>query len=429
MENKKTGPAFLSVLRQKAEDQLKNKSPKITTQLSEADILKHIHELEVHQIELEIQNEELRLAKSAAQDAVDLYDFAPTGFFSITSEGKIIRLNLQGASMLGRERSRLRNTSLGFFVSGETKPVFNLFLEKIFKSNTKETCELILQNEGNTPMFVQVTGIMAENGENCLITMVNITRRKEIEAEITLQNENLQKLNATKDKFFSIVAFDLRSPFQAILGFSVLLMEHVEEKDYDGIDAYARSILQSSKLAMNILMNLMEWSKSQTGRINFDPGLFDIVEFLHENIPFFEEITNQKSIAVQKDLPQEAIVLADQAMIRTVFRNLVSNAIKFTKPGGKITLSVKKKSGLILVSVKDSGVGIPESRIGNLFRIDQSYSTPDTNNEMGTGLGLILCKEFIEKHGGTIWVESEEGKGSTFSFTLPENNGSKSKLL
>ena len=170
---------------------------------------------------------------------------------------------------------------------------------------------------------------------------------------------------------------------------------------------------------MDLLMNLMEWSRSQTGRMDFHPDYFELVEFLGDIVPLFDDIAGQKSISITSDYPPNAMVFADQAMISTVFRNLISNAIKFTQSGGKITLTIRPNHEGVLVSVEDSGIGIPQNMICKLFRIDQSYSTTGTNNEEGTGLGLILCKEFVEKHGGTIWVESEEGKGSTFNFTLP----------
>jgi signal transduction histidine kinase len=170
---------------------------------------------------------------------------------------------------------------------------------------------------------------------------------------------------------------------------------------------------------MDLLTNLMEWTRSQTGRIDFHPEHFEMIQFLGNVIPLFDDVAVQKSISIAREFPPEAIVFADQAMISTVFRNLISNAIKFTRPGGTITLRIKNEESGVLISVLDTGIGIPENMICRLFRIDQSYSTTGTNNEQGTGLGLILCKEFVEKHGGIIWVESEVGKGSNFYFTLP----------
>ncbi|MBU2556795.1 MAG: AAA family ATPase [Bacteroidetes bacterium] len=247
-----------------------------------------------------------------------------------------------------------------------------------------------------------------------------ISYRKQAEEEVKLKNRDLEKINAEKDKFFSIIAHDLKSPFNSIIGLSEILVEQINEKNFDGIEKYAGIILNSSQRAMDLLMNLMEWSRSQTGRMEFNPGQFDLTEFIHEIIPMFDDIAGQKGIVIKKELPPEATVYADQDMINTVLRNLISNAIKFTKTGGEIILTVTKDKNEFIVSVKDTGIGMSKDRIEKLFRIEASESTSGTANEKGTGLGLILCKEFVEKHEEKIWVISEEGKGSTFYFTLSD---------
>jgi signal transduction histidine kinase len=232
-------------------------------------------------------------------------------------------------------------------------------------------------------------------------------------------NSKLQQINAAKDKFFSIIAHDLKSPFNSIIGFSEILVEQVQENNLNGIEKYAGFILQSSNRAMALLTNLMEWAQSQTGRMEFNPEHFEMEAFINEATLLMDDIARQKSINIKKVLPRNVYMFADKAMINTVFRNLISNAIKFTIPGGKITISAEVKQREIVFLVSDTGIGIPKNRIEKIFRIEQSYSTPGTNKEKGTGLGLILCREFVEKHGGKIWVESEEGIGSIFYFTLP----------
>ena len=237
--------------------------------------------------------------------------------------------------------------------------------------------------------------------------------------ELNKTNLLLQQVNATKDKFFSIIAHDLKSPFNAIVGFSNLLVEQIENNNMEGIDEYANIILNSSNKAVNLLMNLTEWSRAQTGRIEFSPENLEIEPFVGETTLLFDEIASNKSIIIKKHLPENISVFADKAMISTVFRNLISNAIKFTMPGGEILVSAIENQSEIIFSVSDNGNGISKINIERLFQIDKSYSTTGTNNETVTGLGLILCKEFVEKHQGRIWVESEEGKGSIFYFSLP----------
>uniref|UniRef100_UPI0035625ECB sensor histidine kinase n=1 Tax=Mariniphaga sediminis TaxID=1628158 RepID=UPI0035625ECB len=248
----------------------------------------------------------------------------------------------------------------------------------------------------------------------------DITKRKLAEEALIKSEAELRHLNATKDKFFSIIAHDLKSPFNSIMGFSELLVEQMKEKDYEGIEKYADIILHSSGRALDLLMNLMEWARSQTGHMEFTPEFFELVSLIDEITPLFQEIGGQKSIAINTALPSNVPVFADKSMISTVLRNLISNAIKFSYTGGEIVISVgENQQSELTISVTDDGVGIPKNSMDKLFRIDENYSTKGTQNEKGTGLGLILCKEFVEKHGGKIWVESEEGKGSRFSFTIP----------
>lgn len=250
-------------------------------------------------------------------------------------------------------------------------------------------------------------------------TMVDITEKKLIELKLQENEALLRELNTTKDKFFSIIAHDLRTPFNAIIGLSDLLLMQIQSKDYDGIEEYAEIIQNSSQQAMSLLMNLLEWSRSQTGRLEIKPVLVDIALLTRGIINLLNDSAIQKSIVIVKKLPDTATVMADKEMIATVLRNLISNAIKFTNHGGTITISIGQKLEELVVEVADNGIGIKRENIDKLFRIDESTSTVGTQNEKGTGLGLMLCKEFITKHGGKIWVESEQGKGSVFSFSIP----------
>ncbi len=673
MEKQNSNPEDADRLRQKAEEQLKKQQSKTSSLSSETDLLKLIHELQVHQIELEMQNEELVIAKEKAEIAkekyTELYDFAPTGYLSLTKDGKITELNFAAAQMLGKERSRLITTQFSFFVSAETKPAFNHFLAEVFRSKNKATCEVTLTANGRLPMHVILSGICHENGQYCKLTAIDITERKQAEeklkelfsrqkailssvpdiicevdnnkvytwsnqagfdffgedfigkdaafffegeqetykvvqplfsgnedvfyveswqrrkdgekrllawwckvlkdengnvtgalsaahditerkqaeealqsshsllnaalestadgilivsrdrvitrynqkftdmwripqdiltrwdddaalkfilfqlidpdsfltkveylyahpekssfdqlkfkdgriferysqpqkigadtvgrvwsfrditerkqaeAEIQKKNTELSQLNATKDKFFSIIAHDLKSPFNSIAGFSELLVDMARDKDYDEMEKYAGIIHQSSHRAIDLLMNLMEWARLQTGRIEFNPELFEMDNLINNVVKLLGDNATQKKIRISKTSTARVIAKADKAMISTVLRNLVANAIKFTKPGGEIIISVSENNSGLTVTVKDNGIGIPAHLSGKLFRLDECFTTRGTEKEQGTGLGLILCKEFIDKHGGKIWVDSIEGKGSDFKFTMPK---------
>jgi len=248
-----------------------------------------------------------------------------------------------------------------------------------------------------------------------------IVIQKKITEQSLQESENqLKELNATKDKFFSIIAHDLKSPFNSIIGFSNILTSQIEDKDYEGLEKYAGIIQNSSQHAMDLLMNLLDWSRSQTGRMDFSPVSVKISLLVNEVTELLINTADQKSITIYTEVPANLSAKVDKAMINTILRNLLSNAIKFTNTGGEVVISASQKSHELLICVSDNGIGINQEVIDKLFRIDENHSTMGTNNEEGTGLGLILCKEFVEKHGGKIWVESDVGKGSRFSFTIPK---------
>lgn len=257
--------------------------------------------------------------------------------------------------------------------------------------------------------------------KSVILNVREITERKKTEQLLKENETRLKELNAVKDRIFSIIAHDLKSPFNSIFGFSNLLADQLHKKDLDGLEKYTTIIQNSSKKALDLLTSLLEWSRSQTGRNKFNPEDFELVTTINKVTGLFKDSATQKSITIIKELPENIPVFADKAMVSCILRNLLSNAIKFTNPDGEIKISAKQNEDHLLVSVADNGVGMKKEAINKLFQIENSYSTLGTQQEVGTGLGLLLCKEFIEMHGGNIWVESETGKGSIFNFTIPLN--------
>jgi len=255
--------------------------------------------------------------------------------------------------------------------------------------------------------------------QSVVLNVRDITERKNAEQALKSSEARLAELNATKDKLFSIIGHDLRGPFNSIIGFSNLLTNQVQQKDYEGVERYARIIRDSSYRAMDLLTNLLEWSRAQSGKIEFNPEYIEMVTVINEVTDLLDDSAKQKSIAISQHLPHNLPVFADKDMVLTILRNLISNGIKFTNPGGEIMVRADQQDDRMMVSVADSGVGISEEDIDTLFRIENSRSTLGTHKEKGTGLGLLLCKEFVEMHGGQIWAESMEGAGSTFYFTIP----------
>lgn len=235
-------------------------------------------------------------------------------------------------------------------------------------------------------------------------------------------NSELEELNATKDRFFSIIAHDLKGPISNLKQLSEILQNEIETISKEDLIDFIESMAVSSKATMNLLENLLNWSRMQLGRINYDPEALDLKMITSQISSLLVTSAQNKNIELLDNVPPEVIVTGDPNMLNTVIRNLVSNAIKFTPEGGKIEINYEDNETEGIVSIEDDGVGISEENLKKLFRIDQSITTRGTSNEKGTGLGLILCKDFIEKHGGKIWVESIEGEGTTFRFSLPKKS-------
>ena len=236
-------------------------------------------------------------------------------------------------------------------------------------------------------------------------------------------NTELQKLNATKDKFFSIIAHDLKNPFNAIISLSDFLTKDFNLMPDNEKLELVKLINISSENAYSLLENLLQWARTQTDRIKYNPQPLQLKLLIEENLKFHKINSDRKNIRLEQEVDDELMVYADKNMINLVLRNLLSNAVKFTNINGLIKVVAKKikreNSSIIEISVQDNGVGIEEEYIERLFRIDEHHSTSGTTGETGTGLGLIVCKEFINKNNGNIHVKSEKGKGSIFIFTLP----------
>ena len=243
----------------------------------------------------------------------------------------------------------------------------------------------------------------------------------ERQALIEKQSEELVKLNSTKDRIFSIIAHDLRNPFNVVIGFSELLLEDYKSLPPETIEMYLNQIYNSSQNGNLLLENLLQWSRAQSGRIKFEPIRLNLTRLAEESSGFLTGDMLKKNINVQLQIDKELFLIADENMLKTIFRNLLSNAIKFTPSNGQIKIQSQLSSENVEICVCDSGIGIPPEKIPLLFKIETNISTKGTSNESGTGLGLILVKEFIDRHNGTIWVESNVGVGSQFKFTLPLN--------
>lgn len=336
----------------------------------------------------------------------------------LDKNGILIDCNEAHAKRLNRTREEL----LGKSIFGELPPDLAKSRRDAV-SRCISTGECVYGEDFRFGRYIEyvVHPIFSENKEveKVAVFATDATKRKQDEQILQENEKRLRELNATKDKFFSIIAHDLKSPFNSIIGFSSLLTRHVNEGDLEGIRRYATIIQDSSQQALDLLMNLLEWSRSQIGRMEFTPEEADISALISQSVGVLIGAAQQKQIAIHKQMPASLVAWADKAMINAILRNFISNAIKFTNPGGTIVISAEQTTEELQISVVDNGVGISKESIDKLFRIEETHSTLGTQREKGTGLGLLLCKEFVDKHGGRIWVESAVGEGSNFSFSIP----------
>jgi signal transduction histidine kinase len=244
---------------------------------------------------------------------------------------------------------------------------------------------------------------------------------EEQKSEILNKNSELNELNAAKDKFFSIIAHDLRNPFNAIIGLTDILLINLDNVDIHKLQKTLENIKGSSQQAHELLENLLLWARSQTGTISFKPEPIDLKLQAKESIELVSVQAARKNISIIADFSTPGLIRGDINMMNTILRNLLTNALKFTPRNGEVRVGIFQNNGFCILSIKDNGIGIPAEKIKNLFSIDTAHKTKGTDQEPGTGLGLILCKEFIEKHGGRLEVESEIGKGSEFRVIIPGN--------
>jgi|WetSurMetagenome_2_1015567.scaffolds.fasta_scaffold02462_3 signal transduction histidine kinase/ligand-binding sensor domain-containing protein len=249
-----------------------------------------------------------------------------------------------------------------------------------------------------------------------------------LEQTVAIKTAELTLLNASKDKFFSIIAHDLKNPFSSIIGFSSIMQESPGLEDISEYKLFSSKIHSSATQTYRLLENLLEWANSQSRKIKFTPVAINLKELIHNEFDLLHEMAIGKNIDLRFNIDDSLFIVADKNMIMTIMRNLITNAIKFTQRNGKVVVEARIYDGNIEVAVKDTGIGMSEDTMSKLFLLDSDLSAKGTENEKGTGLGLFLCKEFVEKHNGKISVESKEGKGSTFRFSIPALISEKAKI-
>ena len=414
-------------LRRKAEEILKSNHFKTKSAPTEAELLRLIHELEVHQVELKLQNEELILVRerseSLAQMYASLYDFAPIGFFTLSKEGTIVTLNLIGSKMLGKPRSLLKNIPFTRFIPEKEVPAFNQFLEKAFRSKSREALDIKIIGIGNSMIYTQLTAIVEEQFEDyCLLTVVDSTDKELVLEELYITLEKEVELNHLKSKFISMTSHELRTPLSTIQS-SADLMEIIsegvkEESAREGLVKQIRKIhVQLSRLT-HIVSEVLLFEKNNEGKLGYNQIDVDIKGLLVQLV-FNQFGMDENESKIVLDLgPVPVLVKSDPVLLIHIFRNLIENAIKYTPEGSpKPILKMIRNEKSVVVRIVDFGIGIPQNDTKFLF--NTFFRGSNVGNIKGTGLGLSIVNDLVRNLRGSMTFSSIENQGSTFTITIP----------
>jgi PAS domain S-box-containing protein len=345
--------------------------------------------------------------------------------FSADKDGKYLFTNKIFASSFGKSVEFFSGKSFWDIYPEEKANIRKRIFDKVFSTGEPLTEEITVELPGKTINFLaKVTPIKDDAGKvnSCLVISRDITALFKAQEEINLKNDQLINLNREKDKLFSIIAHDLRSPFQAFLGITDLLANDADTLTVDEVKRYGSHMNNTANNLFELLQNLLGWAQLQKNSIDFHQKEISLNAIITKNIELLRDRFEQKRIVLLNLVIEPVNVFADDNMINSVIINLMSNAIKFTSKNGSVTINAKNADNKIIeISVNDTGIGISEELVEKLFKLGEKTGHKGTDGELSTGLGLLLCKEFVEKNLGKIWVESEVGIGSTFYFTVPNS--------
>ncbi len=409
-----------SELRGRAEKQLRKRTPGPCSGIprGEDDARRLLHELQVHQVELELQNEELRRAKEAAEDALhkytELYDLAPAGYFTLDEYGIIREVNLTGATMLRKERSLLEKRHFTLFVANGDRSVFDAFLQNVFRENSKESCEVRLQKDGEDPLFVYVKAMGLTVKGRCNFVMVDITERKKAEEKLKARTQELESLNKELEAYSSAVSLELRTPLRSVQRFGEIILEDHAKELSEAVKDYLQRVISASHRMDQLIHALLKMSRltrrELRGRTVYLGAMAKaIAGELRRKDP------RRKSTFV---INENVAVKADMSMLEVVIENLLDNAWKFTSkhPSAKIEFGTVRRDGKDVYFVRDDGAGFDMAYSDKLF-LPFKRLHPDSEFP-GVGIGLAIAQRIVMRHGGRMWAEGAPEKGATFYFTL-----------
>jgi len=369
----------------------------------------------------------------------DLIERFTDPIFILSKEGILLEANESALKYYGYEREALigQNPLLLSAEGKDDSELIRQMLEKTLNGEPQKYEWMVKNKKGEIlPTEISLTRSNYKGQETVIAAVRDLTETKKVVNELLRHNHELVESNLSKDKFFSIFAHDLKNPFQGLLGFIDLLYEDLDELSNEQVKEYLSNVRNASYHTYALLENLLEWSRIQSGKMPFTPTVFDIHDEISSVITVLDNNATQKDIKLINEVDSGILVEADRNMIRSVIQNIVTNSIKFSNSNGRVVIRgrvpinyTKVKNTTepgdrqwLEISISDNGIGIPEEILPKLFKLNGQYSSTGTANEPGTGLGLVLCHEMVEKNGGRIWAESIPGQGTTFLFTILLSN-------
>ncbi|MFP4447861.1 MAG: ATP-binding protein [Bacteroidales bacterium] len=401
----------------KLEEIIRERTREISEQKKE--IQQQKEEMESQRNSIANQAKQLRLINQELKKLTIVASETDNAIIITDPEGNIEWINEGFVRLFGYNIEEVRENFGNNLLKGNSAKYINEIFNKVITNKTSEIYEsnVVAKNGETIHVNTTLTPVLDEQGEVEKVIAIDSDIR-----ELKKAKEELEKLNATKDKFFSIIAHDLKNPFSSLLGATDILLRKFYKMEKERIYDFIKEIKQVTKHGYDLLVNLLEWSRAQTGRLDFEMENINLHLLVENNISLLQTAANNKRITLYNQVDPKTTAFADANTIQTVLRNLLSNAIKYSHKEGTIFVSAEENKDYIKITVQDEGIGIPEDIQEKIFRIDENFSQKGTNDESGTGLGLVLCKEFVEMNKGAIWVESREGHGSKFFITLLKAN-------
>jgi PAS domain S-box-containing protein len=372
-------------------------------------IVSFVHKNYTNERQRAEENErKFRSLSENSQDFIARYDRQHRHIY--VNKSGIAETGLPANFLLGKT-----HTELGIY-NDEQCEMWNEIIENVYTKKQPQFKQFSIDLK--TGHIHQDVRLFPElNDKNEVVSVLSVSR----DITILKQSEiDLLQLNADKDRFISILAHDLKNPFNTLLGFSKLLTDNVGKYNTEKIEFYASSINKVAQNTYNLLENLLMWTMSMSGKLNYEPQKMYVNEIYKDIFEILKPNAIAKNITIRNVTSNEIAIVADIYMLKTILRNIISNAIKFTPNGGQIKINTEEDDHFVYIGVSDNGVGMNQDVVNSLFDFSRSNTSKGTADEVGTGLGLLLCKEFVEKHGGEIWATSRKGKGSEFKFSLPK---------